>query len=375
MAEREQGVGTRSPGLHYEFWLDGGAPADVPVRHRRDPGDRPAGGSGTRRQALLAGVVVVAVVAVAVPLAVVLAPTSSRPPGRHLADSPARRHVLAALGATVASGSFDITYAEQPATSSSSGSGCQPPSSASGVLPPSAPGLGGSSGSGAECSLQTPGEALSGQGTIDTDPLDMVATSQLPGLGTVTTYIDGYAVWEEGGGGYGLSPGSGASGPGSPIPGFAGLVEGTLGPRQGGLSMMDLASPTGYLELDQAAITAASETGTGTVGGTPVTDYLVDISPAAQADPPGATSPETEAIQSALGELAVQGYTGTKVTIAIDASGYIRQTVSVAQFSDGATQTTRVDFSNFGCAGHVLMPGQTGSTTPPAGCVSPDRSS
>ena len=38
---------------------------------------------------------------------------------------------------------------------------------------------------------------------------------------------------------------------------------------------MGMASPTGYLDLIQPAIDAAAKTGTGTVDGTPVTNYLV----------------------------------------------------------------------------------------------------
>jgi hypothetical protein len=76
-----------------------------------------------------------------------------------------------------------------------------------------------------------------------------------------------------------------------------------------------------------------------------------------------------------LALLQQQGYTGTSVKVSIDDAGYIRQTVSVASFSDGATQTTDVTFSNFGCAGKVLMPGQQGATAPPSGCVSPDTAS
>ena len=41
-------------------------------------------------------------------------------------------------------------------------------------------------------------------------------------------------------------------------------------------------------------------------------------------------------------------------------------------FSDGGTVTLDAHFSNFGCAGTVLMPGQGGVSTPPSGCVSAD---
>ncbi|HUA94572.1 MAG TPA: hypothetical protein VMB82_03495, partial [Acidimicrobiales bacterium] len=59
-------------------------------------------------------------------------------------------------------------------------------------------------------------------------------------------------------------------------------------------------------------------------------------------------------------------------TVSIDESGYIREVVEDAQFSDGSTVTSDVRLSDFGCAGTVLMPGQQGTTAPPAGCVSPD---
>jgi hypothetical protein len=61
------------------------------------------------------------------------------------------------------------------------------------------------------------------------------------------------------------------------------------------------------------------------------------------------------------------------VKVSVDVDGYIRQTTSVAQFSDGATQSSTITFCNFGCAGTVVMPGQSGSTAPPPGCVSPDK--
>ncbi|MGA2520970.1 MAG: hypothetical protein ABSG81_09165 [Acidimicrobiales bacterium] len=282
---------------------------------------------------MVSAVAVACVVAVAVPLAVVLSPARSHP----MAGGIARQKVLAALNTTIGAGNFDAVYAEQP------------PSDAAG-----------SSG----------GAAVGGQGVIDVDPLAMEVTSTGAELGGVTVRVDGTSVWE--GAPAGLSAGEGS--PGTPLASFATLVEGTLGPRQGALSMMDLASPTGYLQLDQNAVTNADEIGTGTVDGSAVTEYDVDLSPAQQANPPGATGAETTAIEDALGVLAAQGYTGSTVTIAVDGAGFIRQTVTVANFSDGATQTTQLTLSDFGCAGTVLVPGQTGATTSTAGCVSPDPS-
>ena len=79
--------------------------------------------------------------------------------------------------------------------------------------------------------------------------------------------------------------------PGQSLPGFAGLVEGTLGSRQGALDMMVLANPTGYLELDENAITNAAQVGTDTVDGVPVTVYQVTLDPAQEATVSGTTRP------------------------------------------------------------------------------------
>jgi hypothetical protein len=136
--------------------------------------------------------------------------------------------------------------------------------------------------------------------------------------------------------------------------------------------MGGLSSPTGYLDLDQSMITGADEIGTGTVDGTAVTIYQLNITAAQEANVPDTTAQEAEAIAAANAVLASQGYTGTTVQVSIDASGYIRQTRSVAHFTDGSTTASDATFSDFGCAGTVLMPGQSGATSPPAGCVSPD---
>jgi hypothetical protein len=340
--------------------------------------DEPSSRRRTSTVRLLVGVVatMVCLAIVGVPVGLVL--TSHSPHSTSgtklgttkLGTAEAKHRVLSALSATISSGSFNMTYAVQPPTAPESATSTEPCSSVAVGAP-----LGASpSASGTWCSHgpAPTGLAVSGQGTIDTSPFAMVASSNVPGIGPVTVRDDGTDVWEIGGGDYGLSPGSTSTGPGSPISGFASLVEGTLGPRQGGVAMMGLASPTGYLELDQNAITSASQTGTGVVDGVPVTVYQVSLSPAQQASVPGTTSEEARAIQDALAVLQQHGYTGTTVKVSIDNAGFIRQTVSVAAFNGGATQTSEATFSDFGCAGRVLMPGQQGATSPPSGCVSPD---
>jgi hypothetical protein len=136
--------------------------------------------------------------------------------------------------------------------------------------------------------------------------------------------------------------------------------------------MGGLSSPTGYLDLDQSMITGADQTGTGTVDGVPVTIYTISIAPGAGANIPGLNAEQAKAIADSDTILQQNGFTGSTVQVSIDASGYIRQTQSVAHFSDGSTTSSESTFSDFGCAGTVLMPGQTGATAPPAGCVSPD---
>jgi len=332
-----------------------------------------------RTAARAASLAVVIAVAVPVILAVASARTTTAPKdgGRAL------HRVLAALDTTIASGSFNISFSQQPQTvpttpTTTTTIPCGP--SVVPTIPAVSVTTGGtvtqSSSTGWVCSQggSASGLAIAGQGTIDTNPFAMVVETQVPGFGQITLRDDGTNVWEFGGGDYGLAPGSMVSGPGSSLPGFAGLVEGTLGARQGASDMMVLANPTGYLELDENAISSTNQVGTDTVDGVPVTVYEVTLDPSQEATVTGANTDETNAIQAALGVLRQQGYTGTMVKISIDSAGYIRRTVSTALFSDGSTQTGSTTFSDFGCAGTVLMPGQQGSSSPPAGCVSPDSS-
>ena len=201
----------------------------------------------------------------------------------------------------------------------------------------------------------------------------MVASANIGGGLDVTVRLDDSTVYEEGTGDTGLTPlTSDAASSGTALPQFAGITEGTLGEREGAVAMMGMASPTGYLDLIQPAITAAARTGTGTVGGVPVTNYLVDNNLDQLASAPGTSSAESQAISAALALLKAQGYSSDKVVVSIDGSGYIRQVKATDAFQDGGAVTLEATFSDFGCAGTVLMPGQTGSGEPPAGCTSPD---
>src|SRR6202012_1036340 len=97
-----------------------------------------------------------------------------------------------------------------------------------------------------------------------------------------------------GGSSTGLAPPSdpGNLDQGQPISQSAGLVEGARGPGEGGVAMLGLASPSGYLDLYQSEVTTAADLGPSTVGGVPVTVYEVQVTPAQEAQVVGATPEE-----------------------------------------------------------------------------------
>lgn len=229
--------------------------------------------------------------------------------------------------------------------------------------------------------VQTYDTQVTGSGVIDTSPMAMVVSAQIgsaadPDTGLqVAVRVDSTTVYENLGD---LDPSlappaSDAGVSGTPIDGFASLTESTLGNREGAVAMMGMASPTGYLDLAQSDITSADQTGTSTVDGVPVTMYKVTENPADVENSPGVSQEESTTIADAMNVLNQAGYSGTTVDVAVDGSGYIRQATSTTSFADGGTVVLEASFSNFGCAGTVLMPGQTGATSPPSGCTTPDN--
>jgi len=353
--KRRGGVQVGSvPGSVDGVWLD-----DEPAGSGRLAATHRATAGG------VAAVVVLAAVGVPVGL-VVTAGGGGHPAGA--ARGSAFHEVVSALNATVASGSFDITYQSDPPTAPTTPTTQGPPCAPS-ALP------GGTTSPTVVCSRQSPpGMAISGHGTTDTDPFAQETVSDVPGFGVITTFDDGTDLWELGGGDYGLSGGTDNTSPGSPLSGFAGLVVGTLGPKQGAFDLLGLASPTGNLDLEQAEITGADEIGTSAVDNVPVTVFEVTLDPSQLAGLQTLTSQQETTIQDALGILKQQGFAGETVKISIDTAGFVRQTQSVASFSDGTTISGETTLSDFGCAGTIVMPGQQGSSSPPANCVSPDTS-
>jgi hypothetical protein len=301
----------------------------------------------------------------------------------HLGDGPAKQSVLAALSATTDAGNFAFSYdlSEAPGTTTTTTTtapACPDVGLANGA---SGEPAGATSSSGGTVSVSECGEALppqpvdtavQGSGIINTNPMAMAASADIsPGGLQVGVRVDPTTVWEVGNTDNGLTPQS-IDGTGQPLPGFAGLTEGTLGSREGAVAMMGMASPTGYLDLVQPAISGAAEVGSSTVGGVSVTQYELAIDPSALASAPGVSSAEASTITSAVALLTSQGFTTIRDLISVDASGFIRESSSTVAFSDGGTVTLDAQFSDFGCAGTLLMPGQGGTSTAPAGCTSPD---
>jgi hypothetical protein len=277
--------------------------------------------------------------------------SSSRPFVRLLADD---------ANVTVASGSYDMTFEDKTT----------PPTDCPQEISGSGQSVGGSGAPGPGCHGYTFTE-ISGHGTVDTNPYAMVTVSQVGALGMISLYDNGTNVWEVGGGDYGLA-GPGQAGPGAPLSGYASSVEGTLGQEAGALDMQGLASGTGYLDLEAQEIQGAIPAGTGTVDGVPVTIYKLSETGLQDPDLTGLTAEQVATIRAADAVIQQSGFSGKTTWISVDADGYIREERSAYTLSDGSTVTGDTVLSDFGCAGIVLMPGQAGSTAPPAGCVSPD---
>ena len=322
--------------------------------------------SSHRRRTAIGAAATICILVVAVPTVLILSGSSPRATsgrGAPIEHAKSAQQVLRALNATTASGNFDVSYTFD---GQSSGSSSTTTTTTCGSPNPARLEI---------CAGQSQqgSQPVSGTATIDLAPFAMLATSQVSGLGTIALRDNGTDVWEEGGGDYGLSPGTDDSGPGSSLTGFSSSVEGTLGPRQGALAMLGLASPSGYLNLDPAQTPGAVLVGSDTVDGVPVTVYQIELAPGQGGAVPGITPQEQQAEGDALQVLSGQGFTGSTVRIAVDGAGFIRRTLTTDHFADGTTLTSEAEFSNFGCAGTVLMPGQTGATAPPAGCTSPDN--
>ena len=335
--------------------------------------DEPAGSGRRRTRTLvLIAAATIVLVALAVPIGFVATSGKNSVHGSDsegiagIPDPAAKQQVISALSATTSADNWDISYSYGEAAGSVSTS-----TSTSTSVPCAT-----STASACSEVLVGPGSdvTVTGTGIINVNPKAMVTEANVSNFGHVVLRIDSSQVWEIlSGDSGGLAPDPGESTAGAQsLPGYAGLVEGTLGAREGAVAMLGIASPTGYLELDEQAIMGVTPAGTGTVNGQAVTDYTISVAPAELASDPTASPGQVNAIQAALATLDSAGMSGTADQVAVDAQGFIVQSISTYRFRDGGSVTVQAEFSNFGCAGTVLMPGQTGPTATVTGCVSPD---
>lgn len=354
---------------------DRSRPAEtVAVSELDDPDRSPRG----RRGRVVAGLVALLCV---VGMAVAVAATGGDRGGDDRADdpivktpsppkTPAALEVFAALGTTTASGSFNATYEFH--STPGSGSDDNAPSSCGDIRKHTAPD--GSVSESQTCvaigAYSSSPVTITGRSTINIDPYRMISVSDVTGFGEITVRVDGTRLWETGGGNYGMTGRPGADTAGAPISGFADLVAGTLGPGPGALTMLTIASPNGYLNLQKEAVSGVTPAGAGVVDGVPVTYFEVVIDPARLLTISGLTDEQVKTIREALAQLKAAGYRSTTTKVGIDAAGLIRETTSVADFEDGSRQTSHTVLSNFGCAGFVRLPGDPPSSAVAAPCAS-----
>jgi hypothetical protein len=218
------------------------------------------------------------------------------------------------------------------------------------------------------------GTPIVANGIVNVHPTVLVSTANVSTYGEITARIDGNRVWEAGGAYYGMSPGA-MSGPGAPLSQFAGLVVGTLGPREGAVSMDGMASPTGYLDLAQEAITAASWIDDAVLDGVPVHEYEVTVDAAQMVQRPDLTTEERATALAALALLQQEGYLSTTVRLSIDDSGLIRHTHTTVHFAGGGTVDVDARLSDFGCSSIEMLPSGPEIVPDPTGCAAPSTTS
>ena len=280
----------------------------------------------------------------------------------------AARAVLAALDASTSTGGYEVSYEfviEPPATDPARCNGQEAFTVDGGFAATSV------AAPVEACPYDAPVITVTGNGIVHLNPYFLEVTSNLSNLGEVTVRTDGNRIVEEGGANYGGSLESG-----QPLSGFASLVEGAFGRGPGALTMLALASPTGYLSLSAETVTDVAPAGTGDVNGVPVTFYDVISDTAAMRDLPGLTSEQLQTIDDALAVLGQTGSAEASARIAVDADGYIRESTSVASFADGTTMTRHMNLSRFGCVGTAPTPANPNGNYEdlPPECANPSTS-
>ena len=326
-------------------------PVDEPLRHR-------APRRGPTQLVLVAAVVLALVGGVWGISSLNGTGSSRRTATRKILTTPAARALFAALGASTGTGGYEVNYEftiDRPAqdvqcTNVTYPVRGRPDAGAPTTTPPII------------CPPSEPTQVtVTGSGKVYLNPYSLETTSTVTGLGEVTVRTDGNLITEVGGANYGKVE------DGQPISGFSSAVQATFGQGPGALTMLGLASPTGYLSLSANAVTDVTSAGTGTLNGAPVTYYDVVSDVNAMRDLPGLTDEQRKVVSEALVALDQAGFTEATARIAVDAAGYIVESSSKATFSDGSAMNRHMTLSKFGCIGTGPTPAH------PDGVPEPDH--
>jgi len=260
-------------------------------------------------------------------------------PAEPIDDGQARVNVLAALRATIASGSFDVHSRSSEA-------------SATATAPDTA----------------AENHTIVADGVASADPPAQVVTWNVDGLSVVTARVNGTNVWEQSGSNFRRAPDA-TSRPDAPLSQFAGWLIGALGPREGAVATSAMASPIGYLDLAENAITSTSWLDDAVVDKVAVHEYQVEIDAAKTADRPGLTPEEFKALTAAVAGLRNQGYEWTTMRLAIDANGLIVRSQADTHFADGGAVSVDATYSDFGCWTVEMLPNGPAMVRNPTGCT------
>ena len=331
-------------------------PVDEPLRHR-------APRRGPAQLTLVAAVVLALVGGVWGIGSLTGSDHARRTATRKILTPPAAKALFAALGASTGTGGYEVNY-EFTIDRAGSFGPCPtaPRAVIGGATSASDPGI-----TYRDCGTTPTQVTVTGSGKVYLNPYSLETTSTVTGLGEVTVRTDGNLITEVGGANYGKVE------DGQPISGFSSAVQATFGQGPGALTMLGLASPTGYLSLSANAVTNVTSAGTGTVNAAPVTYYDVVSDVNAMRDLPGLTDEQRKVVDEALVALDQAGFTEATARIAVDAAGYIVESSSQATFSDGSTMNRHMTLSKFGCIGTGPTPAHPdGVPEPdPATCAPP----
>src|SRR5262249_22478527 len=143
--------------------------------------------------------------------------------------------VRAAVGQTMAAGSYEMDTVSTSTSAPRSVCGAVPNPSATLAQP-------------STCVTFPPtANRFETHSIVNFDPYAMVSQTQASGLGAITTHINSTHVWQLGGATVGYGPGD----PGILITDYSRQVLGTIGRGPGALAMLSLASRGGYLNLEE----------------------------------------------------------------------------------------------------------------------------